>query len=76
MKKYNYFKTMFIAFKNAFKDCPFIVICQIITLFLYIPNEILWYTLLEKVTNKSYDFVSGTNESFLPAINYIILLIY
>lgn len=74
-KKYNYFTTLFIAFRNAFKDCPFIVICQIITLILYIPNEILWYVLLEKITNKSYDFISGTEESFLGAINYIILLI-
>lgn len=75
MKKYNYFKTMFIAFKSAFKDCPFIVICQIVTLLLYIPNEIMWYILLEKVTNKSYDFINGTETSFLPAVNYIVLLI-
>lgn len=75
MKKYNYFKTLLIAFKNVFKDCPFLVVCQIITLILYIPSEIIGYMLLEKITNKSYDFINGTAESFLPAINYIILLI-
>lgn len=73
--KYNYFSTMFIAFKSAFKDCPVIVSCQLFTLLLYIPNQLLWYILLEKVTNKSYDFVSGVESLFFPAINYIILLI-
>ena len=74
MKKYNYFSTMFIAFKSAFKDCPLIVSFQLITLLLYVPNEILYYITLENVTNKSYEFISGTETSFIPTVKYLLVL--
>ncbi len=73
-KKYNYFTTIIAAFKQAFKDAPGIVILSIFIMLLYIPNQIVGLILVEEVTNKSYEFISGVETSFWPAMEKILLL--
>ena len=72
-KKYNYFSTTFLAFKRAFKDCPFIVSFKLLILLTEIPSQLIGLFLLEEITNKAYDFINGVETSFLPVIHNIIL---